>query len=102
MSTINIDIHFNNYVTNFKKNFENHYSKLEEYNKEIREHLKDNKKEILSCFFIVDSTPLGNYYKENSEIRPLVLFHVREFIELLNKAENLQELGMGWSGFFLL
>lgn len=78
---------YENYTKNLKRNFGLHYNKIEQYTANILNSDPGLKAEDIStCFFIVDSTPLGSYYKQDGNLEPLTIFQVPEFISILENS----------------
>jgi len=75
------------YILNFKTVFENHLSKVEVYKSRlISENKAKNIDDIIMCFFIVDTTPLGCYYNEDG-LKSFVAIQVKECLELISSAK---------------
>ena len=92
-STCSLD----NYFMNFKKNFEEHYKKIDSYIKHIEEDYGNNK-EISICFFAEDVTPLGNYFMDRKKsMNPWLLnpLYSDEIIDLLKKSPKVKYLITG-------
>lgn|GEM_PF-1864013 len=78
-----------NYIGNFKSVFEKHLAKVAEYKSHlISENIVRQVEDIIMCFFIIDSTPLGCYYQEN-DLKHFEAFQVRECLELISKAKEI-------------
>jgi hypothetical protein len=75
------------YIKNFKSVFANHLSKIEKYKRNLVEKsIVKNTDDIIICFFIVDTTPLGCYYLEDGAPKSFYLLQVSEFIDIITKA----------------
>lgn len=85
-----------NYYSNFIANFNNHYNKIESYEKNIKANINSENKDIEFWFFVEDVTPLGNYFlneKRNTMLlNPLYSKKVRE---LLNKSNKIKGIILG-------
>jgi len=96
-TVIEANISYSSYISNFQKSFRKHYSKITNYRKSIYKFYKSEDKPIVSSFFITDSTPLGNYYKSDNGLKPLVLFHTKEFLDELSKSPNINYIFYGFT-----
>lgn len=77
-----------NYIKNFKASFASHYEKIADYKK----HLVNEKKaksisDIIMCFFVVDTTPLGCYYMEDN-MKYFIAFQVIECLDIISKSND--------------
>lgn len=77
------------YIENFKRAFLNHLNKVEEY----KTHLLNEQRiktvdDIIVCFFIVDTTPLGCYYLEDGGMKSFIAFQVKECLDLISQAKE--------------
>lgn len=95
-STASLD----NYFNNFKRNFTEHYKKIDSYISHIEDDFGKDK-EISICFFADDVTPLGNYFVESESKTPIQLLlplYSDEIIELLNNSPKVKYLIIGTYG----
>lgn len=85
-----------NYINNFKSVFEKHLAKVEDYKTHL---IKKNKAkhidDIIICFFIVDTTPLGCYYQDDG-IKSFIAFQVKECLDLISKAKEVDCFFFGY------
>lgn len=85
-----------NYIKNFKANFSCHYGKIADY----KTHLVYEKKvksvsDIIMCFFVVDTTPLGCYYMEDG-MKYFIAFQVNECLDIISKSKDVDCLFFGF------
>lgn len=86
--TVQAEMSFDYYRSNLLSLFDSHYARIDTYKKNIMDALP-NKKEPKICFYIEDSTPLGNHFitKEGPALlEPLLL---KEFSERLYESPKL-------------
>lgn len=86
-----------NYFDNFKKNFTEHYKKVDSYIKHIEEDYGTNK-DISICFFAEDVTPLGNYFMDRKKsTSPWLLnpLYSDEILDLLKNSPKVKYLITG-------
>jgi len=77
------------YLDNFTSVFNNHLNKIETYNKHIiNEKIVKSIDDIIMCFFIIDTTPLGCYYMDDGP-KSFVAFQVKECLDLITKAKEI-------------
>lgn len=81
---------YKNYIKNFFKAFENHYEKIKKYKLNlISNDLVKNEENIIMCFFIEDTTPLGTYYLEEGMLKTLDLFLLKEYLDIISRSVEL-------------
>lgn len=98
VATTSVDCTYSSdcYIKNFKTVFENHIAKITEYKKHIIDANKAKQMDdIIMCFFIVDTTPLGCYCLEDS-LKIFVPFQVKECLELITQAKEIDCLLFGF------
>lgn len=84
-----------NYINNAKENLNNHYLKIDEYERHLKqEKIIDDKTQVEVLFCIEDTTVLGNI---NEEGKPLFLLYCKEFIEIIKEMEKLNYIICGSS-----
>lgn len=89
VSALELEQNLENYINNYKKIYNDHYSKISDYLEYLNADFPKIKKEI--WFFIEDVTPFGNHYL-NKNCEP-VLFNPmlsKELIELYEQSSLLQ------------
>lgn len=78
------------YLENASANLRNHYGKLDDYKKRLREHGVINDDTTVRCgFFIEDVTVLGNYYVDDRGQQPLRLTDCQQFLDLFEECAGL-------------
>ena len=87
-----------NYINNFLKVFSKHYSKLNNYEKNIKQKYGTDKS-IDFWFFIEDVSPLGSYFykKENISPTPLLPIFLPEIIDILKQKKKIKGIIFGVS-----
>lgn len=84
------------YIRNFKSVFEKHLAKVTDYKAHLlNEGIVKQVDDIIMCFFIVDTTPLGSRYLEDFPI-PFIPFQVTECLELISKAKEIDCFFFGY------
>ena len=91
VETINQDPSYTNYKNNLKNVFCSHYDKIEDYKRNLREiGIIDNSTFVIVAFIIEDTTPAGNYYKDQHDsVEELNLLNTQFFKKLLKKSSQL-------------
>lgn len=85
-----------NYIRNFMSAFEKHLLKVSDYKTHlINENIVKHADDIIMCFFIVDTTPLGCYYEEDGP-KSFIAFQVVECLELISRAKEIDCLFFGY------
>ena len=85
-----------NYLANCAVAFGNHYDRLGEYKR-----ILENKGiirpggRVKACFFIEDVTPLGSYIVNPDGMHELILFYVKQFLDLFERSEDLNYVFFG-------
>lgn len=93
---INIIPSLDNYYKNFENIFKNHYKKIPEYIKNIKENYNCENKEIKICFFAEDVTPVGNYFLDkNRTLNSLSPIHSIQIRQLLQNSPLIKYLIIG-------
>lgn len=91
-STASLD----NYYKNFENIFKNHYKKIPEYIKNIKENYNCENKEIQMCFFAEDVTPLGScFLDKNRKLNSLSPIHSIQIRQLLQNSPLIKYLIIG-------
>ena len=91
-STASLD----NYYKNFENIFKNHYKKIPEYIKNIKENYNCENKEIQMCFFAEDVTPLGScFLDKNRKLNSLSPIHSIQIRQLLQNSPVIKYLIIG-------
>lgn len=91
-STASLD----NYYKNFENIFKNHYKKIPEYIKNIKENYNCENKEIQMCFFAEDVTPLGSFFLDkNKKLNSLLPIHSIQIRQLLQNSPLIKYLIIG-------
>ena len=91
-STASLD----NYYKNFENIFKNHYKKIPEYIKNIKENYNCENKEIQMCFFAEDVTPLGScFLDKNRKLNSLLPIHSNQIRQLLKNSPLIKYLIIG-------
>jgi len=87
-SSIDCNYSAEDYIENFISVFGKHLAKVADYKNYLIEENKAEKiDDIIICFFIVDTTPLGCYYMENGP-KSLIACQVKECLDLISKASE--------------
>lgn len=87
-TSVNCTYTANDYITNFKNVFEKHCAKVSDYKAHlVTENKVKNVEDIIICFFIVDTTPLGSYYYDDGP-KSLIALQVKECLELINSSKE--------------
>lgn len=87
---------YDDYIRNMTETFKDHYSKIDEYKRnliESRVAIREN--DIIMCFFIEETTPLGTYLLAAGELKPLDLFFIREYLSLLSNSPEVDGIFFG-------
>lgn len=98
VSTNSVDCTYSseNYIKNFNSVFENHLSKVAEYKIHlVTENKAKSVDDIIMCFFIVDTTPLGCYYQEDG-LKTFVALQVAECLDQVSKAKEIDCFFFGY------
>lgn len=77
-----------NYVDNFIKQFNNHYSRISGYISDMQTELSAHYSNTVVGFVIEDSTPLGSLYFDG-EMKCVDLTFSKEFLDLFEKSQDL-------------
>lgn len=78
-----------NYIENFTNVFDSHYSKIDLYKENISKiGVVNDTTKIKTCFFIEDTTPLGNFINENGNPRCVNLFYIKEYLDIFKKSDK--------------
>lgn len=76
-----------NYIKNFKRNFDEHYNKVDEYKENVvKTGLVSSADDILLAFFIVDTTALGSFYIMKTGLRYVAPCFVPECLDIMQNA----------------
>lgn len=97
-SVLELEQSLNNYIENYKKIYNYHYSRISNYLEHLNNDFPNIDKEI--WFFIEDVTPFGNHYL-NKKCEP-VLFHPmlsKELIKLYEQSPLLQGIVFATNSF---
>ncbi|MBN2828355.1 MAG: hypothetical protein JXQ26_10200 [Tissierellales bacterium] len=87
---------YDDYIRNMTETFKDHYSKISEYKRNLIEsRVAKREKDIIMCFFIEDTTPLGTYLLAEGELKPLDLFLIREYLSLLSNSPEVDGIFFG-------
>lgn len=85
-----------NYLANCAVAFGQHYDRLREYKKMLEnEGILRPGGRVKTCFFIEDVTPLGSYIVNPDGMYELVLFYVKQFLDLFERSEELDHAFFG-------
>lgn len=85
-----------NYLANCAVAFGEHYDRLGEYKKALEnEGIIRPGGRVKTCFFIEDITPLGSYIVSPDGMHELVLFYVKQFLDLFERSEELDYVFFG-------
>lgn len=96
---VNTQYSHQNYINNFKNGFENHVNKIEKYKENLVEKGKSkNLEDIVICFFVEETTPLGCYYLDDENYpREFTLFQVAECMDIIMAANKVNYMLFGFS-----
>jgi hypothetical protein len=87
---VNCEYSYSNYIKNFKETFSKHLSNITDYKNNIIESgLANKEEEILICFFIEDTTPLGTYRLIDGDLISCNLFFLREYVEIISNSREI-------------
>lgn len=82
-----------NYINNFKESYEEHYNKIENYNQNIIEKFSCDKDNIINCFLIEDTTPLGVYYLDDKRKQyNLIPIKIEEILDFISERKKVKYL----------
>ena len=75
------------YVKNLLSRFDNHYKKIDSYIDHVCDYLDVKREEntFVICFLIEDTTNFGNFYSDGHDIKIVMPFICKEFLEHLEK-----------------
>ncbi|MCI8343154.1 MAG: hypothetical protein HFE25_01725 [Clostridia bacterium] len=78
----------NNYIKNFKRQFERHSSKIQDYIDHCKQEINATPIKILTIFVIEDITMGGTYYKHlNGMGEPVILPTTKQFVEIFKNSK---------------
>ena len=91
IDSINAESSYDDYIHNVKRNFENHYKKIEKYKTNLIEKcVIDNKSDIIVLFIIEDVSPLGSTCIDTEgNWVPINLLLDKYFLRMLKKRKDL-------------
>jgi hypothetical protein len=80
---------FENFKNNLKTTYQKHISSIPSYMETLREiKVIDEDAKITSCFFIENTSPIGNYVRTGIKIKEFNLFTADFFIDILDDTKN--------------
>ncbi len=84
------------YLINCMLSFKQHYALLDAYRKTLwEEGVCGASCRMKTCFFIEDLTPLGSYILSADGMNELVLFYVKQFLDLFENSPSLDYVFFG-------
>ena len=84
------------YLINCTVRFEEHYARLDTYKDALlKGGIYDPSCRIKTCFFIEDTTPLGSYILDGEGMEEIVLFYVKQFLNLFEASRQLDYVFFG-------
>jgi len=96
---VNVSLSFENYKQALLRSFDKHYKKIDDYRKNLREY--GSGKEVKMAFYIEDVTPFENMIitdKGRENLNPLC---VKEFTDILDKADKLDYIIVKYQNSYL-
>jgi len=81
-------------LNNLFKSFNKHYDKINDYEDNlITNKIIRNDANFITCFFIEDVSPLGNYYKDKAKHINMLI--IKQFLDLLENSKKLDYILYG-------
>ena len=80
---------FENFKINIRSTYQKHVKSIPDYIETLnKKQVVNSDSEIITCFFIENTSPMGNYLLIENKLREFNLFTADFFIDLLDNTEN--------------